>query len=198
MVFCPQLLRTTISRAAWQILVRNSFLISMYRLTLVLMLFLSAGAVAAGTLTETDKSVRSMVSGIVSYTRWPALSHPPTLCIFATSRFTQALSREDEQPLLPYKPVIVHNHQEALSATCDAVYFGNESPAEQLELIRQYQGKALLLISEQNPECVIGSAFCLIINDPQVRFSVNLDALSRSGVRVNPDVLMLARNKKHE
>ncbi|MEW7949349.1 YfiR family protein, partial [Enterobacter hormaechei subsp. xiangfangensis] len=25
-----------------------------------------------------------------------------------------------------------------------------------------------------------------------------LDALARSGVRVNPDVLMLARNKKHE
>ncbi|MDE7891972.1 YfiR family protein, partial [Enterobacter hormaechei] len=24
------------------------------------------------------------------------------------------------------------------------------------------------------------------------------DALARSGVRVNPDVLMLARNKKHE
>ncbi|HII3200232.1 TPA: YfiR family protein, partial [Enterobacter kobei] len=54
-----------------------------------------------------------------------------------------------------------------------------------------------LLISEQNPECVIGSAFCLIIERGQVRFSVNLDALSRSGVRVNPDVLMLARNKQH-
>jgi hypothetical protein len=32
----------------------------------------------------------------------------------------------------------------------------------------------------------------------RVRFAVNLDALSRSGVRVNPDVLMLARNPKHE
>ncbi|EAA1190609.1 DUF4154 domain-containing protein, partial [Escherichia coli] len=28
-----------------------------------------------------------------------------------------------------------------------------------------------------------------------VRFAVNLDALSRSGVKVNPDVLMLARKK---
>lgn len=69
---------------------------------------------------------------------------------------------------------------------------------KQLELISQYQGRALLLISEQNPECAIGSAFCLITEQNQVRFSVNLDALTRSGVRVNPDVLMLARNKKHE
>jgi hypothetical protein len=148
--------------------------------------------------TETDKSVRSIVSGIVSYTRWPALSGQPKLCIYATSRYAQALSREDGHSELPYTPVIVRNDQEALAATCDAIYFGTESPAQQLELISQYQGRALLLISEQNPECVIGSAFCLIIEDDRVRFSVNLDALSRSGVRVNPDVLMLARNSKHE
>ncbi|AFM61169.1 hypothetical protein ABR32_15210 [Enterobacter cloacae subsp. dissolvens] len=197
MVFCRQLLRTSISRAVWRILVRNSFLISLFRLTLVLMLFFMVGPATAGTFTETDKSVRSIVSGIVSYTRWPSLSGQPKLCVYASSHYTQALSREEGQSELPYTPVIVHNDQEALSATCDAIYFGTESPAKQLELISQYQGRALLLISEQNPECVIGSAFCLIIDHNQVRFSVNLDALTRSGVRVNPDVLMLARNKQH-
>ena len=162
------------------------------------MLFLMVGAAAAGTFTETDKSVRSIVSGIVSYTRWPSLSGQPKLCVYASSHYTHALTSKDGQSELPYTPVIVRNDQEALSATCDAIYFGAESPAKQLELISQYQGRALLLISEQNPECVIGSAFCLITEQNQVRFSVNLDALTRSGVRVNPDVLMLARNKKHE
>ena len=197
MVFCPQLLRTSISGAMWRILVRNSFLISLFRLTLVLMLFFMVGPAPAATFTETDKSVRSIVSGIVSYTRWPSLSGQPKLCVYASSHYTQALSSEEGQSELPYTPVIVRNDQEALSATCDAIYFGAESPAKQLELISQYQGRALLLISEQNPECVIGSAFCLIIDHNQVRFSVNLDALTRSGVRVNPDVLMLARNKQH-
>lgn len=162
------------------------------------MLFHMVGPATAGTFTETDKSVRSIVSGIVSYTRWPSLSGQPRLCIYASSHYTRVLSSEDAQSQLPYTPVIVHNDREALSAACDAIYFGAESPAKQLELIRQHQGRALLLISEQNPECVIGSAFCLIIEQSQVRFSVNLDALTRSGVRVNPDVLMLARNKKHE
>ncbi|AOE96531.1 TPA: YfiR family protein [Enterobacter cloacae] len=197
MVFCRQLVRTSISRAVWRILVRNSFLISLFRLTLVLMLFFMVGPAPAATFTETDKSVRSIVSGIVSYTRWPSLSGQPKLCVYASSHYTQALSSEEGQSELPYTPVIVRNDQEALSATCDAIYFGAESPAKQLELISQYQGRALLLISEQNPECVIGSAFCLIIDHNQVRFSVNLDALTRSGVRVNPDVLMLARNKQH-
>ena len=162
------------------------------------MLFFTAGSATATPFTDTDKSVRSIVSGIVSYTRWPSLSGQPKLCIYASSHYTQVLSSEDAQSQLPYTPVIVRNDREALSATCYAIYFGAESPAKQLELISQYQGRALLLISEQNPECVIGSAFCLITEQNQVRFSVNLDALTRSGVRVNPDVLMLARNKKHE
>ena len=135
----------------------------------------------------------------MSYTRWPSLSGQPKLCVYASSHYTHALSDEEGQNSgLPYTPVIVRNDREALAETCDAIYFGSESPAKQLELISQYQGRALLLISEQNPECAIGSAFCLIIDRGQVRFSVNLDALTRSGVRVSPDVLMLARNKQHE
>lgn len=40
---------------------------------------------------DVAKNVRMMVSGIVSYTRWPALSGPPKLCIFSSSRFSTAL-----------------------------------------------------------------------------------------------------------
>ncbi len=116
------------------------------------------------------------------------------LCFFSLHACTHQQGRAKRITLYP---VIVRNDQEALSATCDAIYFGAESPVKQRELISQYQGRALLLISEQNPECIIGSAFCLIIDRNHVRFSVNLDALTRSGVRVNPDVLMLARNKQH-
>ncbi|WP_407044287.1 YfiR family protein [Enterobacter cloacae] len=92
------------------------------------------GPAPAATFTETDKSVRSIVSGIVSYTRWPSLSGQPKLCVYASSHYTQALSSEEGQSELPYTPVIVRNDQEALSATCDAIYFGAESPAKQLEL----------------------------------------------------------------
>lgn len=176
---------------------RNAILIALLRLPLALMLFILVAPAKAGSFTETDKSVRSIVSGIVSYTRWPALSGQPKLCIYASSHYRQALSSEDEHNPLPYSPVIVHSDREALAARCDALYFGSESPAKQQEIINQYQDQALLLMSEQNPECVIGSAFCLIIEHNLVRFSVNLDALARSGVRVNPDVLMLARNKQH-
>lgn len=96
----------------------------------------------------------------------------------------------------PIFPSSVHTQQDSVVAQCDGFYFGTESPTFQVELKSQFPTKALLLIAEQNTECVIGSAFCLIINNEEVRFSVNMDSLSRSGVRVSPDVLMLARNNK--
>ncbi|MCB4368456.1 YfiR family protein [Klebsiella aerogenes] len=99
---------------------------------------------------------------------------------------------------LPYQPVIVRNSQEALKASCDGLYFGSETPDQQSALTKKYGSRPLLLIAEQNTDCSFGSAFCLLINDDRVRFSVNLDVLTHSGVRVNPDVLMLARKKSHE
>lgn len=167
-----------------------------YRLILLLALLMTGLPLFAQSMTEEAKSVRSMVAGIVSYTRWPALSGPPKLCILSSSRFSSVL-QDTSSAALPYLPVIVHTDQEVLVAQCDGFYFGKESPTYQVELKNKYPSKALLLIAEQNTECVIGSAFCLIINDKDVRFSVNMDALSRSGVRVSPDVLMLARNNKH-
>ncbi|TGB91866.1 YfiR family protein [Escherichia sp. E2748] len=164
-------------------------------LLFLLLLFLLAGApLLAQETTDVAKNVRLMVSGIVSYTRWPTVSGPPRLCIFSSSRFSTALQEKGATPL-PYLPVIVNSKQEAMISGCNGFYFGSESPTFQTELIEQYPSKALLLIAEQNTECIIGSAFCLVINNNNVRFAVNLDALSRSGVKVNPDVLMLARKK---
>lgn len=167
-----------------------------HRLILFLVLLLPGSQLFAQDNTEDAVSVRAIVSGIVSYTRWPELSGQPKLCIFSSSRFTSALANGDKVNL-PYQPIIVRTEQEALSTRCDGFYFGSESPDFQVALAHSHPSKALLLIAEQNTDCIIGSAFCLIINNNDVRFSVNLDSLAHSGVRVNPDVLMLARNKKH-
>jgi hypothetical protein len=164
---------------------------------LVLTLIFAGKPLFAAPPPAADRSVRSIVSGIVSYTRWPDLTGPPRLCIFSTSRFTQILS-DGTAESLPYLPVVVKNEREALAARCNALYFGNESPPQQIAIAEKFQPQAILTIAEQNPECAAGSAFCLIVNSAAVKFSVNLDVLTRSGVRVNPDVLMLARTKEHE
>lgn len=177
---------------AWRFQVSTRWLRLACRL-LATLLFLSMDVPAFAASGGQDNAVRDIVSGIVSYTRWPSLNGPPVLCVFATSSYVSAFSPAPAG----YKTVIVQDEQEAFSARCNALYFGRESAEQQQNIINHFQ-QPLLTISEQNPDCVMGSAFCLQMNASRVTFSVNLDALSRSGVRVNPDVLMLARNKKHE
>ena len=165
---------------------------------LAMLIFFSVSLPLSATgLTDSDKSVRSMVSGIISYTRWPQPIQQPTLCIFSSARYRDALSVEADFPVA-YRPVTVHSRQDVWNAKCHAIYFGQESPEQQVELQNMLNMRPTLLISEQNAECRIGSSFCLLFNTDKVTFAVNLDSLSRSGVRVNPDVLMLARNKNHE
>lgn len=59
-------------------------------------------------------------------------------------------------------------------------------------LFERLHGHAILSISEQSRECIADAVFCLQAGE-RVRFRVNLDALARSGVRVHPAVLKLAR-----
>ncbi|MEB4674168.1 YfiR family protein [Enterobacteriaceae bacterium G50] len=184
-------------KALRRIPMSNPFLKLSYPLVLVLIFFTLSRPLLAAVLTDRDKSVRSMVSGIISYTRWPQPEQPPTLCIFSTARYRDAL-RAAEGPPVTYHPVLVHSRRDVLNAGCAAIYFGSESPEQQVELENMLNAKPTLFISEQNAECRIGSSFCLLFNTDKVTFAVNLDSLSRSGVRVNPDVLMLARNKNHE
>jgi hypothetical protein len=144
--------------------------------------------------------VRQTVAGMISYTRWPKPGGLPRLCIFRSAVYAQALTAASvEHPPAAWQSVPVDDVQQALASQCDVLYFGRETSRQQVELINSYQPRPLLTIAEQTPECVAGSAFCLKFINHRVTFSVNLDSLGRSGVRVHPDVLMLASSgsEKH-
>lgn len=54
-------------------------------------------------------------------------------------------------------------------------------------------GHPVLTIAEHDPSCTAGGMFCLNVDGDRVSFDINLDAVARSGVRVHPNVLNLAR-----
>lgn len=82
-----------------------------------------------------------------------------------------------------------------LSAGCDVIYLGEITSAQRQNFMQRISGHSILSISENDIECSAGSAFCLQIDGDQASFKVNLDALARSGVRVHPNVLQLARKQ---
>ncbi|MGM3160339.1 YfiR family protein [Dickeya undicola] len=141
-----------------------------------------------------DADVRRTVSGIISYSHWPRLTQLPTLCVFSSAHFLSGLTMPVEtQEKRLFNTIIIKDTQELFASDCDAVYFGEETIPEQVNVASYAIGHPLMTIAEQSPDCHEGSAFCLVFIGKTVGFSINMEALSRTGVRVNPDALMLAR-----
>ena len=137
---------------------------------------------------------RQTVLDILSYTRWPSEPARLRLCITAPTEYASSLLTIERQA--NGRPVEVHRYDmddEALIQRCDVIYLGVLAPAQRLSLFESLRGHAILSISEQSRECIADAVFCLQAGEERVRFRVNLDALARSGVRVHPAVLKLAR-----
>ncbi len=141
-----------------------------------------------------NENVARVVSGIISYTHWPVTRSTLHLCLVAPSNYIDVLANIN-MPTGDTKlqVEILNFNAEKLLEQCDIVYYGQIDPILQHQVISQKNDKPLLTISEQNQHCEIGSAFCLNIDSTQTTFNLNLDILTRSGVRVDPNVLQLAR-----
>lgn len=141
-------------------------------------------------------AVTTMVVGIISYARWPAKPDPIRLCVTASAEYAEGLF----DPVLltapqPIKTLRIEIDNPQLATSCDVVYLGDVNAAQKQDFFHRISGHSILSISEKDMECAVGSAFCLQISNDQTGFKVNLDALARSGVRVHPNVLQLARKK---
>lgn len=158
----------------------------------LLILPLSLSASAAQNPASKDDKANRIVSGIISFTRWPALHDAPQLCVFNSARHVN-FPASTTATALPFSVVYLESETELASNHCDALYFGDQSPQQQAELLSLEKGHAVLSLAENNTDCAIGAAFCLIFDADHPMFAVNLDSLARSGVRVSPDVLLLSR-----
>jgi hypothetical protein len=139
-------------------------------------------------------AVRQVVLDIISFTRWPVPLTVLRLCVVGQAVFAAPLLANDAQ--LGGVPVVSSRKAAAdtrLGADCEVVYEAPLAAEERAALLRGVAGFPVLTIGEAAPGCVETTMFCLQAGGAQVPFSTNLDAIARSGVRLNPRVLLLGR-----
>lgn len=149
--------------------------------------------------TQANAAVAQTVNGILSYSRWPAktASSALTLCIIPPVKYAAQLTPDGSAFTgRPLKVMTLPFDSPLLTSQCDAIYSGSTTADQQTDLHQRLEGHAILTISEQDDTCALLNAFCLVITPLHTGFKLNLDTLSRSGVRVNPAVLQLAREKE--
>jgi hypothetical protein len=139
-------------------------------------------------------TVASVVTGIVSYTRWPAEMKSPRLCTLGQGRGVDELrGLADLGATALAVPVRAASVVPDAWSQCDIIYVGAVAIGAQRDLLQSTVGRPVLMIGEGRDFCSDGGMFCLEGIPSAVKFAVNLDAVARSGLRVNPSVLRIAR-----
>lgn len=133
-----------------------------------------------------------MVASILDYTRWPAKPGPLRICVVGPARHADRL---EDITLLNGTRV----ERKTLGSTtesggaCDALYMGALSMAAMRQATANARGKAIVTIAENDPECRSEAMFCLLFKQTSLSFQLNVDAVSRSAVRIDPRVLRMAK-----
>lgn len=178
------------------------FLLVLTALTLAGLLGASALKARAAAREDAVRTrmVLSIVNGIIHYTRWPNLGGKLEVCLIGESDYFSLFDRLSapiqEVVGVPATFVRIKKPEEAVSQ-CNLIYVGRWKEYDTRQLLSTLAGQPILSIGEEREFCSMGGMFCLDLNDPgEVHFSTNLDAISRSKVRVNPQVLRLAERLK--
>lgn len=139
----------------------------------------------------------AVVAGILNFTQWPQGLRPIRVCVMGEGRAALALLVPGALGL-PESSVAVRRSvvQPRLDEGCEVLYLGQTRAGLQTQLLAGLAEHPVLTIGEGAAFCSDGGMFCLESDDTPVRFGVNIDSISRSGLRVNPQVLWLARRSR--
>ncbi|MDR1996434.1 YfiR family protein [Azonexus sp.] len=151
----------------------------------------SAASVDVGT------QVGRVVAGILSYARWPTPVETYRFCTVGEVVYLHAGWKSLGQATSD--PVTLHRltgDESSWVADCDVLYIGGVTPALRSRLLAEAVGKPALTISEGDSVCAEPSMFCLAVQGSEVGLLANLDAISRSGIRIDPKVLQLVRRRQ--
>jgi hypothetical protein len=179
----------------WQQIARMRLLIAG-----VLLALCSAGA-GAQTHAAQGAPVASLtqtVWGVLGYARWPGQPETLQLCLVGETPYAAALQAGTSLP----DGRTVQVRRIALEGStplhgCHAVYAGRLHGGQWQQLMTAWpKSQPLLTLSEDPGACQQGGMFCLDVSKAPVSFELSLDSVARSGVRVSPKVLSLARNRE--
>ena len=140
----------------------------------------SPGGIAQG--------VNRILGGIISYTRWPSPA-PRTTCLVGAPRLTDRIA-----PAAPGGRMIAVRRTSvagAMGGDCDIIFLGHMPVADRQRLIGWVRGRPVLTVTDDDPSCGLGAMFCLSGRATKVSFSVNLDAIGRGTLRIDPRVLKI-------
>lgn len=132
-----------------------------------------------------------MTDAILEFTRWPTARPVVQLCVAGVADHAGQL---DSITLSNGAQIQVTRLSDPSGATrCDALYIGRMAALDNRRLLGMVRDAAVVTIAEADADCRSGAMFCLMFAPDTLNFQLNIDAVSRSTVRIDPRVLRLSK-----
>lgn len=151
----------------------------------------------APNLTPISEQVAALVLGIIRYSRWPESPQQVDICVVGDVKHADILLHATHY--IGDVPVVSKtvSMEQVLAQTtrCHLYYLGALASGFYSDLYAAVGDSAVITIEEENEQCSIGGMFCFTISDDKATFKINLDAVSRSTVRIHPSVLRLGQHR---
>lgn len=133
-----------------------------------------------------------IVQSITEYTTWPTRPNPVTLCVIGPASHAEGLDglRLADGRLIERRTVALAGFA---PGACEVLYIGRLTMPDTRMITAQARGRGVLTIAEADPDCRSQAMFCLLYPPQAVTFRMNIDAIARSGLKVDPRVLRIAQ-----
>jgi hypothetical protein len=155
-------------------------------------------AAASAPVMRDAAALATLINGMVRFTRWPTALDTVRLCVLGHDSLVERFPGNGNAPD-GSRQVVAHAVKPTsdLRLECDIVYFANQSAEIVRGLLRTLVGHPVLTLGDGPDFCSDGGLFCLEpMGVNSQRFSANLDAITRSGLHINPQVLKLAKPRE--
>jgi hypothetical protein len=145
----------------------------------------------------------AMLYNLMEFVDWPPSAYasaqsPDVLCVLGWDPFGNSLASLVSDKTIDGRPVqIRHVKNGEQIRACHVLYISSSERKRLGEILSNLSGASVLTVGEMSQFAERGGMIQFTLEDKQVHFQVNLDAASRSGLKISARLLALARVLKY-
>ncbi|WP_338445766.1 YfiR family protein [Pelagerythrobacter marensis] len=137
-----------------------------------------------------ERPVARMMTLLAGFTHWPDRPESLRLCVVQPADHAGGLTASGFARETGIRTTLVTARTVA-EENCQIVYVGRMSIAEQRAITDAFRDRPTLTVAENDPACRSRAMVCLLFGTDSLSFRLNIDAVSRSRVRIDPRVLRM-------
>jgi hypothetical protein len=168
------------------------------------LVFLIAAAIETPSGAQVTPSVEykakaAFLFNFVRFVEWPpdaiqSGESPFTLCVFRYDPFGSSLDEVIAKQTLNNRRLVVQRINKPMDLkSCQLVFVSNREEKHLPEILNSLEGASALVVGEGQDFAEHGGAIQFFLENKQLRFAVNLDAVNRARLTVSSKLLALAR-----